>query len=127
MRSKRTSQWFLLIGLLTLGLVLCAGVGPTPAQGPPSDPGPPSWVSDELLVSLKPGVSPAQAQGLFQSLGATQVDEIPQINVRVIRVSPQSLDAVQQALSHRPEVEYVEKNYLLSPDFIPNDVYYPSQ
>lgn len=52
-----------IVGLLVLAMGLFAAVGVTLAQGPPSTLdtpptlGPPEWVSDELLVGLRAGVS----------------------------------------------------------------------
>ncbi len=117
-------------GLLVLGMGLFAAVGVTLAQGPPftldtpSASGPPEWVSDELLVGLSAGVSRGRARAIFNSLGATAVDEIPQIDVHIIHVPPVALEAVERALSRLPEVEFVERNSLLPPVQIPDDPQY---
>ena len=89
--------------------------------------GPPNWVSDELLVGLRSGVSQARAQAIYHAHGAVFIDRIHQINTHLIRVPAHALEKVQQALSHRPEVEFVEKNHIFAPDFTPNDSYYPNQ
>ena len=42
---------------------------------PDSDP---SYVPDELLVQLRPGVSENRAQQIYRSQGATVIDRLPQ-------------------------------------------------
>lgn len=89
--------------------------------------GPPEWVADELLVTLRPGVTSHRAHEAYQRHGADLIGAIPQINTHVIRVPAHALEKVQRALSRRPEVEFVEKNYRFAPDRIPDDPYYRYQ
>lgn len=89
--------------------------------------GQPEWVADELLVTVRPGVSRGKAEGLYRSQGAALIDEIHQINTHLIRVPPQALEKVELALSRRPEVEFVQKNRLHAPNLTPNDPQYSSQ
>lgn len=108
-------------GALILGiLLLCVNAGVF-AQDPPG------WVSDELVVGLRPGISRGNAEALYHRQNAILLDEIPQVNAHLIRVPPQALEAVQRALSRRPEIEFAEKNRRFSPDRIPDDPYYPNQ
>jgi thermitase len=89
--------------------------------------GAPSWVTDELLVAPRAGVDRSRAEAIYRSNGATIVDEIPQIGIHVLRVPASALDSVEQALSRRPEVEFVERNRVVLPSLLPNDPYYPDQ
>lgn len=68
------------------------------------------YVPDEILVSFKPGVNQTVQDELLQSYNLTKIGEIPDINVEVLKVNPNELDAVIEALSHNPNVEYAEKN-----------------
>lgn len=86
-----------------------------------------SWIPDELLVGLRPGVSGTEIETLYRLHGAEKLEDLAKINVHRIRVPPQALAAVENALSHRPEIKFVERNYRLSPDFVPNDSLYSSE
>jgi len=64
---------------------------------------------------------------MYEAHGAALIGEIPQINTHLIRVPAPALEQVEQALSHRPEVKWVERNYIFPPDLTPDDLYYPYQ
>lgn len=111
-------KWLVILGLAVLWTGLLWS--PAPAEKP-------SWVADQLLVTVRPGVSRGQAEGLFKAHGAAILEEIPQIHTHLLRVPPQALEQVEQALARRPEVEAVQKNRRLPPGLVPNDPGYPSQ
>lgn len=111
-------KWLSIIGLAVLWTGLLWS--PVPAAKP-------SWVADQLLVTVRPGVSRGQAEGLYQAHGAAIVDEIRQIHTHLIRVPPQALEQVEQALARRVEVEAVQKNRRYPPGLVPNDPGYSSQ
>ena len=73
--------------VFTLSIVVFAR-GFILAQGPPVTPGPPEWVSDELLVGLRAGPSRGHAKAIFNSHGATEIEKIAKTNVHVIQVPP---------------------------------------
>jgi thermitase len=109
--------------LLVLSVALIwAGLAGNPAPAEP-----PAWVADQLLVTVRPGVDRGRAEGLYKAHGAAIIDEIPQIHTHLIRVPPQALEQVEQALSRRPEVEAVQKNRRHPPGLVPNDPQYASQ
>jgi thermitase len=110
-----------------LSLVLCPGAGSVLAQERAAAQGHATWVADELLVGVHRGISRPQAQALYWGQGAALAQEVPQLNLHRIRVPAGALETIQQALSRRPEVQFVEKNYLLPPDFVPNDPAYGSE
>jgi thermitase len=84
-------------------------------------------VADELLVQTKAGVAKEKFEAVLGMLGATTVEEIPQISVKKIKVPPQALEKVKAALAKHPHVKFVEQNYLARSGSIPNDPSYPSQ
>lgn len=92
------------LAAVLLGAVGCAGA---------QEPG--QWAPDELLVGLREGVSRSQAEAVYAPLGASLIEELPRLNVHRIRVPPASLEAVERALSQRPEVRFVERNRLFRP------------
>ncbi len=104
-----------LIFLLTLIAVFITASAPAIAGDAPD------WAADELVVVVRPGTLHAKARAIYHANGAVLLDRIPQINAHRIRVPAHALENVQRALSHRPEVQYVEKNYRLSLEAFPND------
>jgi subtilisin family serine protease len=76
---------------------------------------------EELIVQVKPGISEPEAEEMFASEGASPVEEIPQIRARVIRVPEAAVEHVREALSHRHEVESVERNLRVEPALTAND------
>ena len=115
----RLSSRLLEYGLLILVVLSVTGTALCQSQ--------PSWVSNELLVGFRPGISRRQAENLYRAHGGQKLEELSKINVHRIRVPAQALEAVENALSQRPEIKFVERNYRLSPDFIPSDPLYSSQ
>ena len=87
----------------------------------------PQWIEDELLVGFSAGVSRGPASDIYGGYGAELVAELSNINVHRIRVPPTALEAIENALSHRAEVKFVERNYQLPLSFIPSDPLYSSQ
>jgi subtilisin family serine protease len=117
--------------LLLSGLNLCAGLalalaGTFPAVAA-SAKAPTARVAGELLVGLRAGVSPNQAQGLFRGHGATVIDEIGPLRIVRIRVPAPAEDAIAQRLVRLPQVKFVEKNYIFDPVLLPNDPQYAGQ
>lgn len=86
-----------------------------------------SYVEDELLVQPRAGVNKDIFEAVINSLDAATAAEIPQINVKKIKVPPQALEKVRAALSKNPHVKYVEPNYLAKSGGTPNDPTYASQ
>jgi subtilisin family serine protease len=82
---------------------------------------------DELLVGFRAGVSQARAHTTYAGMGATKVEELSEINVHRIHVPPAALNAIQSALSRRPEVKFVEPNVLGAPSFYPDDPSFPDE
>lgn len=88
---------------------------------------PPGAVPDRLLVKPRAGGHEATVQALFNLVGAREADRIAQIDVRILQVPPAIRDRVLEALQHNPNIEFAEPDYIVEPDLIPNDTYYPSE
>jgi len=92
-------------------------------NGPNND-GP--YVADELLIQPKAGVPHEKVKEIFEAFGAVTEEEIPQIRVKRIKVPPQALERVKDALSRHPHINFAEYNFLAEPTVTPNDNYYLS-
>lgn len=87
----------------------------------------PPFVEDELLVQYKAGVPHDTVAEIIKGAGAWDIDEIPQIRVKRIKVPPQALERVKAALARNPHINYVEDNGLVEPALVPNDPRFASQ
>lgn len=85
------------------------------------------YVADELLLQTRAGVLKAKIDEVLAGLNATQVEEILPIRIKRIKVPPRALEMILAALARCPHVKFVEKNYLVKAESIPNDGYYSSQ
>ena len=112
--------------LVSAFISLTGGYGLAEEAAPPAhvSAGPASWVADELLVAHHPGIDRPRVEEIYRSHGATIVDEIPQIRTHLLRVAPSALESVRQALARRPEIEFVERNYVMPAALTPNDANY---
>lgn len=78
--------------------------------------------SDTLLVRFKPLTQPVMRLQANKSVGATSVCSVPNILLDVVRILPgKSLQDVAAAYAARSDVAYVEPNYIVTADRIPND------
>ena len=94
----------------------------TPAAAQPRDHAP-----GELLVAPRAHVNGDEATALYRQHGAVLVEVLPGIKVHRIKVAPQALEALEEALRHNSNVEFVERNGILSFDTTPDDSYFTSQ
>jgi subtilisin family serine protease len=85
------------------------------------------FVEGELLVQAKAGVAMGKIDNLLGMHGAATEGEIPAIKVRRIRVPAHALDRVKEALSHNPNISFVEENFIAETSYTPNDQYFSSQ
>jgi subtilisin family serine protease len=121
-RQRALGLLLSLAACLTLCLTTLAAIGPVQARQPKQ------WAYGELIVGYRAGVGPIGRHKLFRDHGASVVDDVGQ-NIRMvrIRVPSGSLDAIKKRLERRPEVRFVELNYVFDPALVPNDTEYPSQ
>jgi len=88
---------------------------------------PAKFVPDELLVQFVAGVPKGKVEEVLHGQGALEVDEIKAIRVKKIKVPPQALEQVKNALAHNPHVRFAENNFIAEADAVPNDPSYGSQ
>lgn len=81
----------------------------------------------EIIVQANPGASANDLQALFAGSCAKVLQELPQINVSVLEVSPASLDSAAERLAESPFVAMVQKNYQYEASRIPDDERFGSQ
>src|SRR6266542_3255948 len=86
-------------------------------------------VPGRLLVKPSDRVNETALQQLFAAQGAQEQSAIAQINLRVLHVPEDKLPVVLEALSHNPNIEFAEPDYIVGPDTlppspVPNDTYY---
>ena len=118
----------LLVLLLVISIFLTTAVYGEPlsaAEGSPPLKAP--YAPDRIVVKFKKGLSPAQVAQLNASLGATVIDEIPQIGVKILKIPAGEVEAKIAAYQADPRVEYAEPDYLAQPVYEPNDPYYNSK
>lgn len=84
-------------------------------------------VPGRLLVKFKDSVTDDIKNKIFSENAATVIDEVSQIKVKIIKVPDNAIDSVESALQKNNAVEYVEKDFLLSPQVSPNDPYFPQE
>ncbi len=80
-----------------------------------------TFVATELLVQPYPGSQRETLQHLYQQAGAVVDDELPDIDVTVLRVAPERLSSTAAELAASGLIETVHKNYLYQPEAVPND------
>ena len=68
------------------------------------------YASGEILVKFRQGVNEDLVQLVINLIGATQVDQIPQIGVRKLRISEDRLWLGMTVFKLLPIVEYVSPN-----------------
>lgn len=86
-----------------------------------------NYVPNRLLVKFNDDISEKQKQGILKQNGVTVSAEIPQINILIINVPEQSLESVESALQNNPTIDYVERDWILEPEAIPNDPLFVNQ
>lgn len=83
--------------------------------------------TNTILVKFKTPVDEHTVNTLNASEAVTQVDNIPALGIRVLRVPEgQDLDKVTERYSKNPLVEFAEVNALVTPEATPNDPGYGS-
>ena len=96
-------------------------------NGPP--PNPLRHVPDELLVKLRPGLSPAAAARALASVPWRSTKRFRTVehlyHVKLARGT--NLHQAIRALRRHPDVQYAEANFVVEALFVPNDPEFPSQ
>ena len=82
------------------------------------------YVEDELLVQAVPGAESADLNALFAEVGATVIEEYPELGAVLLGVDSGELTAIAGTLADSPLIEAVQKNYTYEPAATPNDPEY---
>jgi len=90
----------------------------------PDNPKPEIFKPDRLIVKFKPGVSAEQQNSILSAQNSSEIDYLELLKIKIISVPEPALDAVQNALSKNPLVEYAEFAEGAEPTAIPNDPEY---
>jgi subtilisin family serine protease len=107
--------------LFVCALLLCGLLAAVPAAGAPS------MMADEVIIKFKPGASDADVRAILADLGATRVKRFKAIQAEEQRITRRSVtDAVSRYRSH-PAVQFIEPNWIVRADGVPNDPLFPQQ
>ena len=85
------------------------------------------YIETELLVQPYPGAPLEALKLLYQEVGATVIDELPEIDLTVLAVPEGTLDAAAEAAIDSGLIEEVHKNYILQASAIPDDPLFVSE
>ncbi|OGE24815.1 MAG: hypothetical protein A3J42_08320 [Candidatus Dadabacteria bacterium RIFCSPHIGHO2_12_FULL_53_21] len=86
------------------------------------------YVTDELIVKMKGDTNQSAAVSQIQSRGAVVRESFSDLGIMVVQVAPgDTIESMQRSLEADPDVEYVEKNYIVYADLNPNDPRYGQQ
>src|SRR5262249_46233372 len=88
---------------------------------------PARFVPGQILVKPRSGVAETTLATKFNAHGAKSRLTLRKLNVRVVNVSEQNVDAVLTALKSDPDIEYAERDYIAEAAFVPNDPYVGSE
>ena len=111
---------------LALILIIALGFQFSYAQNEESQDG--EFVDGELIVKVHPDADPEALEQDLEADGNTIVETIPELGVVVVEV-PQNVpvSSAEAAIAEDPDVEYVEKNYIVHADVTPSDSGYNFQ
>lgn len=86
------------------------------------------YVPGRVIVKYRPGLSLAALASVTSSVGAVQQPPLSHANFSVLQIDESAdPEAVAEALSQRPEVEYAQAAYRMELHWTPNDPMYSSQ
>jgi thermitase len=132
-RAGFFASLFMVAAAFTLaGILGWAAGAPTVAAQTPVNPAvavapAPRFQAGELLVRFRPGLGVASAEDVMDAHGLRQMDEIPALGVRRVRVPAGQEESLAAVLGQDPRVAYAELNGILTVQGEPNDPYFSSQ
>lgn len=74
-----------------------------------------------------PGLPEAALQNMLAQAGAAELDRIPPIDVRILRVPADQQGRILEALRRHPNIAFAESEEIVEPDYTPDDPYYGKQ
>jgi subtilisin family serine protease len=89
----------------------------------------PTHVPGRLLLKFNANVTEDVMHNIIQEQGLEQIEEIPHIGIKILKVPENMIDSLQSALQKNPNVQFVDKDILFMPQeltvspVIPNDPY----
>ena len=109
---------------LALGLAAIFSAGLRTAESAPN-PQSARGEATSILVSFETGASPAAIEALLRNNAAEQVDALPALGIRILRVPPgKDPETFAQIFAKNPLVRFAEPNQLVEPGVVPNDPNY---
>jgi len=113
--SRSRSQ--LLFGL-AMALVVLSTTGGSPLQ---SSPGEPEFVAGEVLIRFQPGALPDRVSAIRDELGAQDLHRFASGGLHWKLGPGVSVEQAIERFRNHPLVRFIEPNYVLSIDVVPND------
>ena len=115
-------------GLAALGLVLGVVSESMPLKSAEAGFGGPTGGSDTIIVKFESHASEQAIAALNASQAVQQLEAIPALGLRVLRV-PAGADVAQVArrYAQNANVAFAEVNALVAPEVVPNDPYFSGQ
>src|ERR1043166_7594223 len=77
------------------------------------------FVPGQILVKPRAGVADADFAGKLNQRGAVQRRTLSRLNVRVVGVDEDKVEATLAALRNDPAVEYAERDFIAEAAFVP--------
>jgi len=104
-----------LIGIFVLGVMFGAGSAP-------ADPPGMGYVPGQVIIKFKSAASPSDKDKILRDLGGDRIKGLgqTQAELRGLRSSLNVDEAVARYRNH-PKIQYIEPNFLLQADRVPND------
>jgi hypothetical protein len=81
----------------------------------------PRYVAGQILVKPRAGVSESTLATKLGRRGAVSHLKLQRLNVRVVKVSEENVEATLAALKNDPDIEFAERDYVAEVAFVPND------
>lgn len=85
------------------------------------------FIPDELIIKLEEGANIIDIEGELAEDALAIVDSISELNLYVIKVPVEELQNLRNSLSLNPNFQYVDKNYIVRANAIPNDSLFNTQ
>jgi subtilisin family serine protease len=85
------------------------------------------FAEDQLLVQSLPGADESAVDAVFADAGSRVIDEIAEIDVKVLETAPGQLTRTAEKLADSGLFETFQKSYLYPPSIVPNDALYTRQ
>jgi thermitase len=83
----------------------------------------PRYVAGQILIKPRAGVSESTLATKLGRRGAVSRLTLRRLNVRVVNVSEENVEATLAVLKNDPDIEFAERDYVAEAAFVPNDSY----